>query len=205
MPFEARTHELIPASCRCALGAWGAWSRHDDVELRYVEKVSEPGAVVQRLEDAVGRQTRQSVSADQPLTARALQQPLLVRKNEEVDVWVRCGGIQARRRAVALSDGTRGDLITVETDDGSKTQFNARVVDIRQVEVLPNYDARRSVDSASRRPVMKALHRTGPLALRALVLLLASAAHAQDSSLYAREAARPIQPPGSAGRRSTRN
>ena len=29
-------------------------------------------------------------------------------------------------------------MITVETSDGSSTQFIARVVDIRQVEVLPD-------------------------------------------------------------------
>jgi flagella basal body P-ring formation protein FlgA len=112
--------------------------RADDVELRYVEQVADAGAIVQRLEDAVGRQTRQGVSADQPLSVRALQQPLLVRKRDEVDVLVRCGGIRARRRAVALNDGARGDMIAVEISDKDKTQFNARVIDIRQVEVLPN-------------------------------------------------------------------
>jgi len=116
----------------------GEMVQEADVELRQVEKAGAPSGLIQRLADAVGRQTRQSVGADQPLTVRALQQPLLVRKNEEVTVVVRCGAIQARRRAIALNDGTRGDMITVETSDGSSAQFMARVVDIRQVEVLPD-------------------------------------------------------------------
>jgi flagella basal body P-ring formation protein FlgA len=138
VPFEARAHKLIPVVVPVRPLVRGEMVRANDVELRYVDKTSESGAVVQRLADAVGHQTRQSVSADQPLSVRSLQQPLLVRKNEEVDVMVRCGAIQAHRRAVALDNGTRGDMITVETTDGSQTQFNARVVDIRQVEVLPN-------------------------------------------------------------------
>jgi flagella basal body P-ring formation protein FlgA len=116
----------------------GELLRANDIELRYVESVDEPGSVVQRLEDVVGREARQSLSADRPLSARLLKQPLLVRKRDEVEVWVRCGGVQARRSATALSDGALGDMITVDPNDGTKTQFIARVVDIRKVEVLAN-------------------------------------------------------------------
>ncbi len=116
----------------------GELLRANDIELRYVEGVDEPASVVQRLEDVVGREARQSLDADQPLSARMLKQPLLVRKRDEVEVWVRCGGVQARRSATALSDGALGDMITVDPNDGAKTQFIARVVDIRKVEVLAN-------------------------------------------------------------------
>lgn len=116
----------------------GELLRANDIELRYVEGVDEPASVVQRLEDVVGREARQPLSADQPLSARMLKQPLLVRKRDEVEVWVRCGGVQARRSATALSDGAVGDMITVDPNDGTKTHFIARVVDIRKVEVLAN-------------------------------------------------------------------
>ena len=167
VPFEARAHKLIPVVVPVHPLVRGEMVRANDVELRYVDKTSESGAVVQRLADAVGHQTRQSVSADQPLSVRSLQQPLLVRKNEEVDVMVRCGAIRAHRRAVALDNGTRGDMITVETTDGSQTQFNARVVDIRQVEVLPNSTSVRSV-TQTRMTVMKTLLRAGELAMQHL-------------------------------------
>ncbi len=136
VPVETPAQQLIPAVVAVRPLARGETVREADVELRQIDRAGAPSALIQRLADAVGRQTRQSVSADQPLSVRALQQPLLVRKNEEVAVVVRCGAIQARRRAIALNDGTRGDMITVETSDGSSTQFIARVVDIRQVEVL---------------------------------------------------------------------
>jgi len=136
--FEARASRLVPAVIPVRAVARGELIGADDVRLDYVDKATAAGTLVQRLEDAVGRQARQNLTSEQPLSVRVLQQPLLVRKRDEVDVWVRCGGIRAHRRAVALADGTRGDLIAVETKDESKTQFNARVVDIRQVEVLPN-------------------------------------------------------------------
>ncbi len=140
VPLEVRAHRVAPVVVPVRALARGEVIRAEDVVLRSVEEEGGRGGAlfVTRLEDAVGRRVRQAVNADQPLSTRALQQPLLVRRRDEVDVLVRCGAIRAHRRAVALQDGTRGDLVTVETTDGSKTQFNARVVDIRQVEVLPN-------------------------------------------------------------------
>ncbi|MHB8969674.1 MAG: flagellar basal body P-ring formation chaperone FlgA [Pirellulaceae bacterium] len=134
VPTGERTQVVVPVR---AIGR-GELLRASDVELRYVDSASKPASVVQRLEDVVGREARQALSGEQPLSARMLKQPLLVRKRDEVEVWVRCGAIQARRSAVALSDGTLGDMIAVDTNDGSKIQFNARVVDIRKVEVLAN-------------------------------------------------------------------
>ena len=49
----------------------GELLRASDVELRYVDSVSEPASVVQRLEDVVGREARQSLSGDQPLSPDA--------------------------------------------------------------------------------------------------------------------------------------
>jgi flagella basal body P-ring formation protein FlgA len=138
VPLAVQARRLTPAVVLVRALARGEVVRPDDVQLRYLEKVADPGAVVQRLEDAVGRQTRQAVDAEQPMNVRWLQQPLLVRRRDEVDVSVRCGGIHAHRRAVALNDGAQGDMISVETADQGKTSFNARVVGIRQVEVLPN-------------------------------------------------------------------
>ncbi|MHB0959134.1 MAG: flagellar basal body P-ring formation chaperone FlgA [Pirellulaceae bacterium] len=133
-PSHAPIQVIVPVR---AIGR-GEVLRASDIALRQVENLSEPATVVQRLEDAVGREARQPLAADQPLSIRALKQPLLVRRRDEVEVWVRCGGIRARRSATALSDGSLGDMITVDAKDGLKTQFVARVVDIRQVEVLAN-------------------------------------------------------------------
>jgi flagella basal body P-ring formation protein FlgA len=133
-PPSAQVTVVVPVR---AIGR-GELVRACDVELRRVDKVSEPATVVQRLEDVVGREARQSLSENQPLSARMLKQPLLVRKRDEVEVSVRCGGIQARRSATALGDGALGDMITVEPNDNSKAPFIARVVDIRKVEVLAN-------------------------------------------------------------------
>ncbi len=136
--FEARVWQVVPVVVAVRAVERGERLQAQDVALRYVEQVTDTDRALRRLEDAVGREVRQPLSADQPVTARHLQQPLLVRKRDPVEVWVRCGGIQAHRRAVALSDGALGDTIPVDTDDGSKTQFLARVTDIRTVEVLPN-------------------------------------------------------------------
>lgn len=138
IPFSARAWQVVPVVVAARAVERGERLQAQDVALRYVEQVADTDRALLRLEDAIGREVRQPLAADQPLTPRHLQQPLLVRKRDPVEVWVRCGGVRAHRRAVAVSDGALGDTIPVDLADGTKTQLLARVTDIRTVEILPN-------------------------------------------------------------------
>ena len=63
-------------------------------------------------------------------------EPLLVKRRETIEVMATRGAITVRRPVLALEEGARGDTITVETTDGTKTRFLARVVGTRMAEVL---------------------------------------------------------------------
>lgn len=88
-----------------------------------------------RLEDVVGRETLQTLSEGQSLTAALLQAPLLVRGRDVVTVFARCPGVRVRTTGRALEDGALGDLVTIESLADRKSFF-ARVCGPQEVEVF---------------------------------------------------------------------
>jgi flagella basal body P-ring formation protein FlgA len=88
-----------------------------------------------RLEDLVGRQAIGAIVEGQVIDQEDVRAPLLVRRGDAVTVFSRSAGVQVRTTARAQEDGSRGDLITVESIL-NRQRFFARVTAIHEVEVF---------------------------------------------------------------------
>jgi flagella basal body P-ring formation protein FlgA len=117
----------------------GATVRSSDVQL-----VRDQGAsgnrpsgrqVLQSLEQVVGLETVRALPAGQVVDQASVRQPLLVRRRDVVTVYARTAGISVRTTARAREDGSRGELVMVEslTD---RRRYLTRVTGIREVDVL---------------------------------------------------------------------
>lgn len=89
----------------------------------------------QRLEEVLGQETKCAVVEGQVLKQDDLRSPLLVRQGDAVAVFARSAGIQVRTTARAQENGSKGDLIVVESML-NRERFMARVSGIHEVEVF---------------------------------------------------------------------
>ncbi|NOY29777.1 MAG: flagellar basal body P-ring formation protein FlgA [Planctomycetes bacterium] len=108
--------------------------RAADVERRQHEG-RVPGLVLSTLDQVVGMEARRTIRADVILQENQVRAPLQVERGETVTVVARTGGISVRTFAVARQDGAMGDLVQIETLDGSQ-RFAARVSGRHRLEVL---------------------------------------------------------------------
>ena len=100
-----------------------------------------------RLEDLIGQQTIGAIVEGQVIDQEDVRAPLLVRRGDAVTVFARSAGVQVRTTARAQEDGSRGDLITVESIL-NRQRFFARVTAIHEVEVFAHaVEARSSAAS----------------------------------------------------------
>lgn len=117
----------------------GAILRAEDVKLveqAANEQIVQVGEAFHSLEQVIGKETQKAISPGQVLDKNYVRSPLLVRRGEVVTVYARAAGIRVRTTARALSDGSEGDLIAVETlETGSRDKFDARVTGAQVVEV----------------------------------------------------------------------
>jgi len=98
-----------------------------DVELRPAPPQLRGAQVVYHLEDVVGRESRKSLATGQPVDSRSLVKTKLVKRRQLITVYARGPGIMVRMTARSLEDGTKGDLINIESLEG-KRRFSARVI-----------------------------------------------------------------------------
>jgi len=108
--------------------------RAADVELRQHEG-RVPSHVLSTPDQVVGMEARRSIPANVILQENQVRAPLQVERGETVTVVARTGGISVRTFAVARQDGAMGDLVQIETLDGSQ-RFAARVSGRHRLEVL---------------------------------------------------------------------
>jgi flagella basal body P-ring formation protein FlgA len=117
----------------------GSILRAEDVKL--VEQLENEQIVhveeaFHTLEDVIGKETQKAISPGQVLDKNYVRSQILVRRGDVVTVYARAAGIRVRTSARALSDGSKGDLIAVETlETGSRDKFDARVTGAQVVEV----------------------------------------------------------------------
>lgn len=102
-----------------------------------------------RLEDVIGQQAIGSIVEGQVVDHADVRSPLLVRRGDAVTVYARSAGVQVRTTARAQEDGSRGDLVTVESML-NRQRFFARVSGIHEVEVFAH-----AVEARSAAPVPK--------------------------------------------------
>ena len=91
-------------------------------------------AIVQQIEDAIGFELTRSINANQPIDARALRRPLMVRRGEVVRVTARAAGVTVRTSARAMQDASHGDVIKLQSTE-SRQPYLARVTGSQEVEV----------------------------------------------------------------------
>ncbi|HWB07705.1 MAG TPA: flagellar basal body P-ring formation chaperone FlgA [Pirellulales bacterium] len=88
------------------------------------------------LDEVVGKETRRAIVEGQAVKEDDLRSPILVRRGDAVHVYARSAGIQVRVDGRAQEDGSRGDLIVVESINANRERFMARVSGIHEVEVF---------------------------------------------------------------------
>ena len=99
-----------------------------DADLQHVS------SWVTSLDAVLGKELKRAVRRDQPVPLESLDQPLMVRRRQDVQVSVRRGGIVVRMTGRAVEDGRLGATITIE-NPMSKGRFSARVIGPGKVEV----------------------------------------------------------------------
>ncbi|TCP03523.1 flagella basal body P-ring formation protein FlgA [Rubrivivax gelatinosus] len=127
---RARLSAEVPVAA-AALPAGRVLAEDDVVLQRHAVAGSPPPLAA--AEDAVGRVARRSIGAGQMLTARLLDEPLLVRRGEAVQIRARRDAVEVVVPGQALEAGRRGQTIRVR-NTGNGTVIRARVVEAGQVE-----------------------------------------------------------------------
>lgn len=90
---------------------------------------------VSDLTDVYGLIAKRFIGAGAVLSMEALAHPILVKRGEQVRVSSSKNGIHVTMKAMALGNGTAGQLVEVETI-GAKRRVQARVLDSSSVEVV---------------------------------------------------------------------
>jgi flagella basal body P-ring formation protein FlgA len=104
-----------------------------DFEMRSLESAPAIGRrpAIESLEQLVGMEARQAIQMGDVILADHVQAPLLVKRGEEITVVSHSGGIRVRTTARARQDGSRGQLVQVESLE-SKERYDVRVTGQRQ-------------------------------------------------------------------------
>lgn len=117
----------------------GSIVRASDVQLveptshEHVVRVSD---TFTSIEDVIGKETQRAISPGQILDTKYVRNPILVRRGEVVTVYANSAGIRVRTTGRALGEGSKGELITVETlETGKREKFDACVSGAQVVEV----------------------------------------------------------------------
>ena len=85
----------------------------DDVEMRNVPLRRIDNATLQDLEEVSGMEAKRTLRASQPIRARDIQRPQLVRQNEEVTVKFDAPGLSLTVLARSLQSGAKGEVINI--------------------------------------------------------------------------------------------
>lgn len=106
-----------------------------DVQLVPGQSTEVEAAAFHSIDEVVGKEARQAISAGRPINRDAIRSPVVVRRGEVVTVYARSAGIRVRTVARAREEGSIDDLITVEAMDTRKAFF-ARVCGVQEVEIF---------------------------------------------------------------------
>ncbi len=78
------------------------------------------------MEDLIGKQARRSISSGLPISADLVSEPIVVQRNDLVEIESVAGGVVVRSSAKALAGGAIGSLIEVEMP--SRHRLHATVI-----------------------------------------------------------------------------
>lgn len=109
-----------------------------DIEVRTLEPSAKNAARrggYDSIDKLIGMEAKQPLQQDEIVYTDEVQSPVLVKRGELITVSSRSGAICVRTSAKATQDGSKGDLIQVESVD-SKQRYDARVVGLREASVF---------------------------------------------------------------------
>lgn len=107
-----------------------------DVEVRNVDaKTAGQRPSFDSVEKVVGLEARQPLQVGDVVFADDVRSPIVVKRGEAITVSSQGGGIRVRTTAKALQDGSKGDLIQVESL-ATKQHYDARVAGFREATVF---------------------------------------------------------------------
>lgn len=87
--------------------------------------------------DIIGKQLRRSISSGQAIRAEDVGEPIVVEKNQLVQIKVIVGGIEVETAGRALTEGAVGDLVQVETINlKERKKLTAQVMNTNTVQVI---------------------------------------------------------------------
>lgn len=155
--------EVVPAAMPVVVAmqpiARGAVITAADVELQSLETV--PAATSRRspltsVEQLIGMEARQAIAAGDVIFTDRIQAPIFVKRGELITVVAQGGGIRVTTTARARQDGSRGELVQLESLEAREI-YDARVTGFREAAVFtaaaaPAPDRENSPRSASLPP-----------------------------------------------------
>jgi flagella basal body P-ring formation protein FlgA len=118
----------------------------DDVQLASFPANASREGLLHEVELAVGQEATRQFTPGQPLEARDLRAPVLVRRREPVRVTVNAPGVRLTLDAVAHEEGSAGDWVLIETAR-SREKIRARVCGVKQVEIHAGGDEPNATDA----------------------------------------------------------
>ena len=104
--------------------------RKSDLVLGRVWADGKEARYVSNFKDCVGFEVAQDMSAGKRIAKSFLHEPVYVRKGQELNVSYNSPGIDVSMRAVAMTDGRRGDFIKVKNID-SEEVFEVEMAGIK--------------------------------------------------------------------------
>ncbi len=113
----------------------GGMLRAEDLELKRMNISRGPNNLMYTLEEAVGKQLRQSLRAGAWVCRGNLVNPVLVQKGDQVKLIVKNGPLNVATTGVAKTSGGVDDQIRVENTNSERVVLG-RVVDASTVEVI---------------------------------------------------------------------
>lgn len=100
--------------------AAGELVSRDDVEMKSVRAEALAGSVITSAQSVIGKEATRLLSPGQPIREDSLGKPAVVRKNEEVLLLFRKGGLQLTSKGLALGDAAQGQPVRVARPSASR-------------------------------------------------------------------------------------
>lgn len=107
-----------------------------DLEIEYVKSSEVTGDHFQTIEEVDGMEATQSIGEGRAVTRQQVSAPLLVRRNQVVQVLSRAAGVEVRVWGRASQDGALNDVIRIQPLERGRDSYFGRVTGPQQVEVF---------------------------------------------------------------------
>jgi flagella basal body P-ring formation protein FlgA len=145
LPIDADVELAIPAVVALRPLTRGDVVHEDDVTVKTISPTNASQEIIHSIEEIVGKEVVRPLVTGQPIPARSVQAPVLVRRGDVVTVYALSAGVRVRSNARARESGALGDLIELESlVDRKRPRFVARVSDFQTAEIFAQPTSARS-------------------------------------------------------------